>query len=150
VVAQNQWAYYSFFAPANTRLDWLLTETGAASTEDCDLYLKFNTYPTLLVWDYSNDTKNSISEILVPSTAQAGTWYAGVFGFTQCTYSLRLNSGSFSCSGCSGHGTCNQAGTACVCSPGFNGTFCEAMIAGTSSAAKSFCLFVCLFVFRAT
>ena len=129
-VAQGAWNYFSFSAPAGSRLDWVLRETGQASTEDCDLYIKYNAYPTLLVWDYSNDTKNSISEIIVPSTAQAGNWYAGVFGFTACTYSLRITSGSFSCNGCSGHGNCAPSGTSCQCNSGFTGQFCETMTAG--------------------
>jgi len=129
-VAQNSWNYFSFFAPVSARLDWVLRETGQASSEDCDLYIKYNAYPTLLLWDYSNDTKSSISEIIVPSTAQAGTWYAGVFGFTQCTYSLRVTSGSFSCNGCSGHGNCATSGTSCNCNSGFTGAFCETMTAG--------------------
>jgi hypothetical protein len=100
---------------------WRLTQ---GVNGDCDLYVRYNSAPTLFYWDYAN--VSSASETTVSfqtTTAQRGFWYAGVYGFAECDYTLRVDSNTRCPNSCSNRGQCNNA--VCACQSGFSGSGCE-------------------------
>ena len=100
--------------------------TQALSTADCDLYLQFNALPTRYSYAARDITADQSVELVVDSPT-VGVWYAGVYGFTQCSYTIRATQRSPCPNSCSGHGTCLSSGQ-CSCSAGYTGSDCSAGI----------------------
>jgi hypothetical protein len=87
------------------------------------MYVKFNSTPSWLNWDYQDPYIQASVFIAIP-TPSIGTWYIGVWGFKQCEYLLSAVTVTSQCvSQCSNHGTCN--GNSCSCNNGYTGSYCE-------------------------
>jgi PKD repeat protein len=116
-VAPSGWKYYSIEVPSGASQLEVKT-TGA--TADVDLYVRFGALPSSDNWDYRPYTLSGNETVTVtPSSAprplQAGTWYAGVYGF--------LDGGSYTITATvTGGSTCTLACTATVPATGTVGS----------------------------
>ena len=128
-VAQGKWSYYfSDITTAGVSLMWNMSQVGETSG-DCDMYLKYEAMPTLWVWDLANVSLGTSSTLSL-SSAQAGRYNLGVYGYSACSYrvSMSLTAADSACPNrCSNHGTCRFGG--CQCTSGFEGNSCEWMTA---------------------
>jgi len=89
---------------------------------DCDLYVRFNEVPSVWNWDYANVTLNSISTIMI-SDARIGYYYAGVYGFQSCNYSIVATTSNQCPNKCSNRGTCSSL--TCSCPLKYSGDYCQ-------------------------
>lgn len=130
----SAWNYYTFEAQSNNAMVVQMIEPPTGSV-DCDLYVKKDTKPNQLMFDYSDVTLGAgTSTISIP--APMGVYWIGVFGFQNCSYQLHIESGTASdCAlNCSGHGVCT--GGICVCNPSWSGDACQvqenSLVSGTA------------------
>jgi len=121
-LSDHTWAYYVLNVPTGSAsVDFKLHQT---SNGDCDLFVKYGSYPTRITYDkydISRDADFDI-EFEAPNT---GLYYAGVYGFYSCQFQLTfvVQSGQ-SCPGnCNGHGTCSAG--KCVCTSPYQGDDCS-------------------------
>jgi hypothetical protein len=131
-VDKAKWDYYTFQNTLNT-LTVTLQQTGAAGTEDCDLYVRYNQMPSLSEYDY-RDTGLDTTVTLKATNANVGLYYIGVYGFKDCTYTITAESKAECPNRCSGtnHGSCNRDSTSCHCTQQYSGTACETMVSTLS------------------
>jgi hypothetical protein len=75
-VEQSGWKYYSLDVSSTiTELDIILNITNEIIWDhDCDVYVKFNSTPSWLNWDYQDPYIQSSVFIAIPSP-HIGTWY---------------------------------------------------------------------------
>ena len=126
-VGKRKWKYYSFENSENTVNITLDTE---GEDQDADLYVKFGSIPSMTNFD-ARDTTTSSHSTLRLSGAIVGTYYIGVFGFTDSAdYSISFEAHSECPNQCSGeaHGACSDTFD-CVCQPGYSGEICERRVA---------------------
>jgi len=90
---------------------------------DCDVYIRKEQIPTLLLSDYKDTSTQSNFVFSIPHP-MATTWYLGFWGYKQCNYKFRLTTVDGMCTAqCSNHGVC--VSNICRCSAGFVGDYCE-------------------------
>jgi len=92
---------------------------------DCDLYVRFNEFPTRSNYDYRDNSLDSNIKISIDQP-QNGRWIVGVYDVFACSFDLKVTVqiGPKCLNDCSGHGVCNENST-CVCNPGFGGQDCS-------------------------
>jgi PKD repeat protein len=129
-VAPYGWAFYSIAVPSGaTQLE--VKTTG--SSADVDLYVRYGSLPDADNWDYRPYTLSGNETVTVtpsssPRPLQAGTWYAGVYGF--------IDGGNFTITAtATGGSTCTLACTATAPATGTAGT----PVAFASTATPSNC-----------
>jgi hypothetical protein len=130
-VQLREWKTYRLNLPYTySALTFTLQQTGATqNTADLDLYVRRGLAPTLLNFDYANGSMHHTTTVSVADAA-AGDWYVGVWGYactsTQgCTFTIQASITDRCPNRCSMRGFCR--GTACSCTPGFSGDYCETM-----------------------
>lgn len=129
-VGQGQFHYYHIaVSDTSDPLHWLMNQTGS-SAEDCDLYVQYNAYPTRYNY-FARDLSTNLQVDLVVNNPSAGTWFAGVYGWTACSYRFMAAQSSPCPNGCSGHGTC-QSDNTCACNVGYTSDDCSAAIVSLS------------------
>lgn len=96
--------------------------TEFAYLQDCDLYLRYNTAPTSDDYD-RRDVSFAPNVTLNVDNARGGTWWAGVFGFTECHYQFQAVVTGACPQNCNGNGDCLNG--ACRCYNGYFGDACE-------------------------
>lgn len=130
-VAQQNWSffYYDVAAPME-KLVFTMD-----SDKDCDLYLRRETPPDLFNFDAVNASlpapgQRDVSTLTLENPAQK-RWYAGVYGFQACSFSMRVDQqqvGGTNClNNCSAHGMCRSG--VCHCSATFSDEKCANMTA---------------------
>ena len=105
-----------------SQLQFSLNQTTAG---DCDLYIRYGSIPTRYQYDQRDISAASTMLLTVP-TSVAGSYYAGAYGYTGCSYNIAalMQGVPSQCpNSCSGHGTCTPSG--CACNAGWNGTDCS-------------------------
>jgi len=123
-VRYNSWNYYTYPTNSEDNLIVTLMETNEYEASDCDLYIKAGQNPTRFLYDYQEIGNNQNTSLSVNDPGQA-TWYIGVFGWSECSYSITAyESASCSDTSCSGHGACLEAGV-CSCGDGWTGDDCQ-------------------------
>ena len=123
----HTWKYYVYENMHNTLV--ISMNQTAASTDDCDLYVRLGDMPALATWDY-RDTSLSTKLTMRIADASRGDYYIGVYGFKACHYAISAESHDECPNNCSGdtHGSCSKSTTTCRCSARFSGLACETMI----------------------
>eukprot|EP00009_Paramoeba_aestuarina_P009070 CAMPEP_0201518296 /NCGR_PEP_ID=MMETSP0161_2-20130828/9181_1 /ASSEMBLY_ACC=CAM_ASM_000251 /TAXON_ID=180227 /ORGANISM="Neoparamoeba aestuarina, Strain SoJaBio B1-5/56/2" /LENGTH=527 /DNA_ID=CAMNT_0047916037 /DNA_START=231 /DNA_END=1814 /DNA_ORIENTATION=- len=130
-VKNREWVYYSYIAPqVFDEIDWELTKTGDSS-EDCDIYVRHEEYPTLYAWDIANVSLSMTKIIKQTEVIVGDVYYLGVYGFSldKCHFNVKLTtispSGPSDCPNqCSNHGkSCSNS--VCTCNSGYKGMECE-------------------------
>lgn len=118
----NAWNFYSFEAQSDQAMVVQMVEN--PGSVDCDLYVKKDSKPNQLVFDYS-DVSLGAGTSSVSITAPMGVYWIGVFAFQNCSYQLHIEEGtSTDCAhNCSGHGTC--IGGICSCNAPWTGDECQ-------------------------
>jgi len=126
----NGWNYYSFEAESDVAMVVQLEE--GPSSVDCDLYVKKDSKPSNLDFDYS-DVSLGQSNSSVSIAAPMGLYWIGVFGFQSCRYTLHIEEGvDNDCEhDCSGHGNC-VSGT-CNCTAPWSGDDCSVQMSSLQS-----------------
>jgi hypothetical protein len=122
-VTIRKWVYYFINVTSQTNtLVFALNQSRADI--DLDLYVRFGNVPTLDQWDYRdiNMVQNFTLTIL---NTQVGVYYAGIYGYTAGSFSLKASVSANCLNQCSKHGLCS--GTTCNCNSGYSGRECENM-----------------------
>jgi hypothetical protein len=124
-VDEGHWKYYVVSLPSLTNQLFITVNITSSPIylHDCDVYVKYNSLPSLTNTDYVDAyiRENVFMEIPM---ARAGNWYIGVWGFKQCDYLMKVSSNTQQCvSQCSQHGQCVSPN--CVCQYPFSGQYCE-------------------------
>src|SRR5690606_15289039 len=85
-----QWMFYHIvLGSGGYALQWIINSTTGS---DCDLYIQYDNYPTRSSWRYRDiSTRKNIVLTVPAASAYEGTWYAGVYGFTQCSFAVTAN-----------------------------------------------------------
>jgi len=131
-VGQREWKYYTTqitTVPSLLFYNMTLTTPG-----DADIYIGFNSAPTVSTFVAANTTMEKESTIELQAL-QPGTYYVGVLGFwagsnpdSRIGYNLSLKAGQHTdcrnTTRCSDHGTCSQSGS-CACTNDYKGKDCE-------------------------
>jgi hypothetical protein len=93
-LATGYWDTYKVtFNEGDQMLFTLQESTHTNPSADCDLYIKFMEEPSLYNWDYANITTREFSSILISDPAY-GDWYAGVYAYSACSYTINVTSTS--------------------------------------------------------
>ena len=127
------WNYYSFMATSTVdAVDWILTKVNPKPAEDCDMYVKKDSYPSMWEWDYANVSLADVLVINQTEVTTGTTYYLGVYGYYGCNYNLLLTevfpSDPADCpNNCSNHGQgCSR--NRCTCNDAYAGVECEEYI----------------------
>lgn len=124
-VGLGEWAFYHVsLLRDGQEANFTVHETNTGAVHDCDLYLQVQTFPTRRSYFARDTGLRRDSLVTINSTAPRGVWYAGVYGFLGCSFTLSVSGPSVDCpGGCSSHGTCGPDGV-CACSAGYGGADC--------------------------
>jgi len=120
-VSNAAWNYYHVRPNTGRNLQINVRQVSGG---DCDLYAKAGALPTKL--DYSARDVGTMQDFtLIISNPSDEMWYLGVFGYSDCEYTITalVNSVCPGSPACSGHGNC-VAGV-CLCATGYNGVDCS-------------------------
>ena len=84
-VGRTEWNYYKL--QVDTTNSILVAVSQDSASADCDLFVKRDSRPSNFDFDYSNLSFEQFFNVTIndPSTA---TWYIGVFGWTDCGYTM--------------------------------------------------------------
>jgi len=125
----TEWVYYKYVNEHHNTI--IITLEQADDVNDCDLYVRFTSQPTLTSFDFRDNTMERTSKLKIAG-ASKGTYYIGVYGYNVInTTGYTLSALSYSecpnqCSGVS-HGRCLES-FSCQCERDFSGERCESMI----------------------
>ena len=84
-VGRTEWNYYKL--QVDTTNSILVAVSQDSASADCDLFVKRDSRPSNFDFDYSNLSFEQFFNVTIndPSTA---TWYIGVYGWTDCGYTM--------------------------------------------------------------
>jgi hypothetical protein len=145
VPRSEQFTFLTRQAPnINSIYDKLYTNTNVAQLT---YYVRLEKTGTLLQCSYSTDNKITWSQKISENVPFSGTFYAGVYHWSQRNYPLTSVHSDIEFQGFSG--ICNNRGDCkhsngildkCFCDSGYNGTYCEyAICNGVSSQYPTVC-----------
>eukprot|EP01124_Arcella_intermedia_P031747 TRINITY_DN7252_c0_g3_i1.p1 TRINITY_DN7252_c0_g3~~TRINITY_DN7252_c0_g3_i1.p1 ORF type:complete len:543 (-),score=89.64 TRINITY_DN7252_c0_g3_i1:43-1671(-) len=132
-VDANYWNFYKFNVDSNNPVDLVLTHEAGTN---CDIYVLDNAKPTQFVYYYRNISESLTTDVVVP-TPGFRTWWVGIYGFTQCSYTLTMKQiapPANPCGECT-HGRC--VGTACLCDGGWIGKDCNVQTTALTNSIKT-------------
>eukprot|EP01090_Pellita_catalonica_P018862 TRINITY_DN6230_c0_g1_i1.p1 TRINITY_DN6230_c0_g1~~TRINITY_DN6230_c0_g1_i1.p1 ORF type:complete len:576 (-),score=88.08 TRINITY_DN6230_c0_g1_i1:72-1799(-) len=118
VVSMREWDYYKVDLPSGEGLKWEVKSTKG----DCDMYARYNELPTRSLYD-QRDISGAVDAVVLVKDIKSGANYLGVFGYTQCAYSVTAFFISECPNQCSGNGQCN--GNICQCKTDYYGADCS-------------------------
>jgi len=120
------WNYYRVQTESTNALVIVVNQspTNTTMNADCDIYVKFNDWPSTINFDYYDiSTANNFN--LTISDAGIGTWYIGIYGASlnvPCNYQINVRLSS-ACPNCL-NGMCVEGGF-CYCNEGWAGIACD-------------------------
>jgi len=123
-VSASSWNYFSYRTNSIANLMISISQSGDG---DCDLYAKAGAVPTRVDYDASDVGTLQNFTLTIPDPGVA-TWYLGIYGWSQCSFSIVVTETSNCAPGCSAHGYCLN-GT-CICSSGWSGEACATPLSG--------------------
>jgi len=124
-VEENAWNYYTH--NTNTIRSLKITINQGSNDEDCDLFVRKNSRPTRLSFDYQDLSSNKTFSLTINDPGVA-TWYIGIFGWKKCNYTVSVEQTSICPNSCSNHGNCSASTGTCSCFSGWLGTDCSKVV----------------------
>ena len=87
-VASGNWNYWyiNYFSDSPLRVSVTQSNNG-----DCDLYIKQNSDPTRIVYQFSDMSLNQEYSIVIQNPGNE-VWHIGVYGWTTCSYEITAES----------------------------------------------------------
>eukprot|EP01114_Cavostelium_apophysatum_P024090 TRINITY_DN931_c0_g1_i1.p1 TRINITY_DN931_c0_g1~~TRINITY_DN931_c0_g1_i1.p1 ORF type:complete len:605 (-),score=120.61 TRINITY_DN931_c0_g1_i1:72-1886(-) len=125
-VQYSSWNYFTYVT--DTADNFVVNIDQSENEADCDLYVKQGRLPTRYDYDYQDLTLLENYNLTIVDPGHA-TWYIGVYGWAECTYTIRTFEDNVCPQACNGHGTCTSEG-ACVCDAGWTGVACDSQVNG--------------------
>jgi len=134
-VASGSWNYWYLQYFTQSSLQVTVTQTGEAG--DCDLYIKQNSDPTRIVYQFADMSLNQEYSIVIQDPANE-IWHIGVYGWTTCSYEISAQTlDDCQCTSAS-HGSCREGNSQCICELSYAGAICDIpTLAITSSQVLS-------------
>jgi hypothetical protein len=131
-VVQGQWKYYraTHQPTMHDTVQFVLQQSAPLPDQDCNMFVRYGTPPTLAEHDY-RDVGNASRYKISIANPRSGVYYAGVLGNKFCDFNITLHLINPECPNkCSGpsHGTCDEITYTCNCDPLFSGTMCNVMV----------------------
>jgi len=117
-IDEGAWMYYVLELQQIGNLKLNLSQ----SRGDVDIYIKYGAIPTQEDWDYA-DITNSNRVTIDMLDPRLGQWYFAFYGFTESTFTFRVNMNTLCPDRCSKHGDC--VGSYCNCYLEYRGPACE-------------------------
>lgn len=123
-LANGEWRFFSLYVARQENLELFVQKPNGG---DVDVYLRRASLPTLFDYDYADVSREShggTSFSVNISALTAGTWYIGVFGFSDVSLTLTIKTEKGVCANqCSLHGLCTRG--SCACNSGYRGVSCQ-------------------------
>ena len=133
-VDAGQWNYFSISTQTSSNLIVSAQENASLTPNgDCDLYVKSGSYPNRTSFDFADLGFGSSMRIQIDSPGFAH-FYIGVYGWTQCAFSLTTSEETVA-QDC--HNGQVDANGACICNPGYFGEDCEDQAVALTQAAPA-------------
>ena len=84
----GDWTYfYTMVTDSPVSMTYQVTD---GFLSDCDLYIRYNQFPTKNHHDYADSTWDDNVSIQIPHP-QDGMWIAGIYNYLLCSYTITLN-----------------------------------------------------------
>mmetsp|Transcript_33647 Transcript_33647/g.52599 ORF Transcript_33647/g.52599 Transcript_33647/m.52599 type:complete len:588 (-) Transcript_33647:57-1820(-) len=123
-VQEEAWRYYVLDSSDQETITWTVFVDD--STQDADLYIQKDSYPSLYNFLSCNTTVSPVVSVKLENV-EPGKYIAGVFGFSKVdNYNIIAEYSSACALDCNNHGTCKKG--VCECDDNYMGEACEVQV----------------------
>jgi len=121
-VEHDNWNYFTYVT--NTANNFDINVISPSSSQDCDIYVKAGSIPSRQSYDYHDIGTSSNVTLTIPDPAHQ-TWNIGIYGWTDCSFTITAFETSQCADDCNGRGDCDVGSGVCTCYGGWTGVACE-------------------------